>query len=248
MHATQTTPAAVQAAEAVSPIALKAKARALKPLTLADAIAAARDYKAGEYTGICDEHFRLADDASDARQALNAVPFPAALTVQAKSLYIVSIGKIQEDGSLNVLNVEPPSQKLEDADAVLAYFDGDASAAAPLLAELVAWETGTRELRAAVKMAEAKEARSDKVYDRALTKLTKVSEAILAAPATSVDEILMKLSAYAEVICDRADIAKLNFYEDASAALLATARDLRNLANKPPASPAAVVHQMRAAG
>ncbi|HWU14498.1 MAG TPA: hypothetical protein VN157_10865, partial [Caulobacter sp.] len=100
---------------------------------LAGLTEAALTIKLGQFEPAFDRHGEAEDRYLSARKDLEAAPLPPALVVAPKGRTLVGVTMTYSDGTAETRQIPQQPVRLETAEAVLDYCDGDAARGAPYL-------------------------------------------------------------------------------------------------------------------
>jgi hypothetical protein len=203
---------------------------------LAGLTEAALTIKLDQFEPAFDRHGEAEDRYLSARKALEATPLPAALVVPPKGRTLVGVTMTYSDGAAETRPIPPQPIRLETAQAVLDYCDGDVALAAPYLAALEPWLAATQPLRRRLDRTQQAVRRSEARQLAASSAMQAAALAILAAPALSVGDMLAKIDGYVRVHCDSGRLEDLDGF-DCTPLTLALAKDLAKLAQTTLAPP-----------
>lgn len=199
------------------------------PALIASLTATALSVRHSQFEPAFDRHSRDQDRYFAARDALQAIAFPAELVVPAKHRHMVAFAMTFSDGTIETREPEPETVRLERPETILAWCDGDAARAAPYLAHLTPWLEASEALRQELAAAETAMGMSSTLQVTAGDAMGQAALAILKPSVLSLRDIRAKIDGYCRVLCDQPDVTTLDCEEDCRALLEALVRDLSSL-------------------
>lgn len=203
---------------------------------LAGLTEAALTIKLDQFEPAFDRHGEAEDRYLSARKDLEAATLPPALVVAPKGRTLVGVTMTYSNGTVETRPIPQQPVRLETAEAILDYCDGDPARAAPYLATLEPWLAATQQLRRRLDRAQQAVRRSEARQLAASNAMQAAGMSILAAPALSVGDMLAKIDGYVRVHCDSGKLEDLDAF-DCTPLTLALAKDLAGLAQTTLAPP-----------
>lgn len=197
---------------------------------------AALTIKIDQFEPAFDRHGEAEERCIAACKALEARPLPQVLVVAPKDRTLVGVTMTYSDGATESRPIPVDPVRLDTAQAVLDYCEGDAARAAPYLAALEPWLAATLPLRRRLDRARQAAGRTEARQLAATNAMQAAAMAILAAPALSIGDMLAKIDGYVRVHCDSGKLEDLDAF-DAAPLTLALAKDLAGLARTTLAPP-----------